>query len=529
MTAAEWMAGTDPWPMLEFLERRASDRKLQLFAAACCRRAWSLSTDPRHREAVEAAERSADGLLSEAEFAEVMQPVIRMWASPPPRTGGRWGPFGCMTGATRHLEGGGGYAAHFAACGLASLQGKRDSPPWSAAYRAEGIQQCILLRDIFGDPSRPFRFDPAWLAGEGAPAGALARRIDEAGRYDEIPMLADALGRAGCVDDAALDHCRSPGPHIRGCWVLDALLGRESAVRVGLTTQADWRSCADPEPLLHFLQGKGTERKWRLYAVACCRRIDYLFADERSRRAVEVAARYAEGNATATELGDARAAAQEVLSEARHANYQVEAEENFCMTPRYAAFSCRLHAAEAARSAVGRDVRVPDAEPGTYDHHCWHPSDRSAAAAAQKAVRARLDGEVQAEEVAEAADQVERRAHCDLLRDLFGDCFGPTGAEHGWVPIGRGHLDGWCALPSTVPVHSSSEWMTRDGGTIRDLARAIEERERFENLPALADALEAAGCDESAILDHLRGPGPHAPGCWALDSVMAAIRAEGSG
>lgn len=69
---AEWLACTDPWEMLEFLERRASDRKLRLFAVACCRRAWPLSSDPRHREAVEADERAADGSLSEAEFAKAL-------------------------------------------------------------------------------------------------------------------------------------------------------------------------------------------------------------------------------------------------------------------------------------------------------------------------------------------------------------------------------------------------------------------------------------------------------------------------
>ena len=50
-------------------------------------------------------------------------------------------------------------------------------------------------------------------------------------------------------------------------------MGRETAVRTGLVIQADWESCVDPEPLLHFLRDKGTNRKWRLFAVACCRRI----------------------------------------------------------------------------------------------------------------------------------------------------------------------------------------------------------------------------------------------------------------
>jgi hypothetical protein len=235
MTDQEWMACTDSFRMVQSLLGRASERKLRLFACACCRRVWHLMTDSRHRHAVEMAERFSDGLASEAEFGAAMQNVTALWANLPPHQEGGWEPTHYMTGATSHLETGGSapWAASYASRGLASLVGERDSPGWISAREAEAAAQCELLRDITGDPSRPFHFDPAWLSGDGRPAVELVRGIDAEGRYGDLPMLAEKLERAGCRDGAVLSHCRGPGPHVRGCWVVDALLGRESAVREG--------------------------------------------------------------------------------------------------------------------------------------------------------------------------------------------------------------------------------------------------------------------------------------------------------
>jgi hypothetical protein len=55
----------------------------------------------------------------------------------------------------------------------------------------------------------------------------LARGIYDDRAFDRLPILADALEDAGCHDTAILDHCRQPGPHVRGCWVVDLLLGKE--------------------------------------------------------------------------------------------------------------------------------------------------------------------------------------------------------------------------------------------------------------------------------------------------------------
>jgi hypothetical protein len=54
----------------------------------------------------------------------------------------------------------------------------------------------------------------------------LARAVDKSQEWDRMPVLADALEDAGCTDAELLAHLRSPGPHVRGCWAIDLLLGR---------------------------------------------------------------------------------------------------------------------------------------------------------------------------------------------------------------------------------------------------------------------------------------------------------------
>ena len=82
---------------------------------------------------------------------------------------------------------------------------------------------CSLIRDVFGNPFRPVTVDPRWLTSD---VLALARSLYDERAFDRMPILADALQDAGCTDEKVLAHCRGEGPHCRGCWVVDLLLGK---------------------------------------------------------------------------------------------------------------------------------------------------------------------------------------------------------------------------------------------------------------------------------------------------------------
>jgi hypothetical protein len=204
MTESEWLACGDPGPMCRLLEALGllPARKLRLAACACARLAWASLPDA-NRAAVEAAERYADA-PEDADVPAGAEPAE--WAAP---AEGDW---------ARPAE-----AVRWAAIGAAELAG--------AAGRAQALAACAgLLRDAVGNPFRPA---PLGLGWPGADALALAlaayeERLLPSGRLDpaRLSVLADALEEAGRADDALLDHLRGPGPHVRGCWAIDLILGR---------------------------------------------------------------------------------------------------------------------------------------------------------------------------------------------------------------------------------------------------------------------------------------------------------------
>jgi hypothetical protein len=105
------------------------------------------------------------------------------------------------------------------------------SPQWHAdwmdAERAESAAHARMVRCLFGDPFAPTpAFESGCLAHNGGIASKLAASINAEYAFDRLPILADALEDAGCTDAELLGHLRGPGPHVRGCWALDLITGR---------------------------------------------------------------------------------------------------------------------------------------------------------------------------------------------------------------------------------------------------------------------------------------------------------------
>ena len=223
MTEAEWIACTDPQPMLEFLRGRASERKLRLFAVACCRRIWHLLMDERSRKAVEVAEQFADGQVTDEGRAAAED---ESWTAVKHLNRDETVDAASVDAADT------AYGAAFAEADDAAsytvdaaLRGAEHAGV--AARIAEQNTQCNEVRDIFGPILfRSVILNPSWLSWHGGLLVSMARRMYDSRDFADLPVLADALEEAGCQDQDILGHCRSESEHVRGCWVIDLLLGK---------------------------------------------------------------------------------------------------------------------------------------------------------------------------------------------------------------------------------------------------------------------------------------------------------------
>jgi len=231
MTEAEWLACDDPEETLDFLRgQQASDRKLRLFAVACCRRLWHLvGGEESWKRAVEVAEQYADSLATGSQRSAARRAVAS-------RDNEALGGMLCAAVksvvksiASEAAMDSSSIAANAAASALMAARSRAVGDDlvhanYETAFESERTRQAVLLRDIFGNPFRPVTCHPEWRTDT---ALSLARGMYESRDFSAMPILADALQDAGCDGDDILSHCRSDGPHVRGCWAVDLVLGKE--------------------------------------------------------------------------------------------------------------------------------------------------------------------------------------------------------------------------------------------------------------------------------------------------------------
>jgi hypothetical protein len=240
-------------------------------------------------------------------------------------------------------------------------------------------------------------------------------------------------------------------------------------------TEEEWLACEEPEKLLDFLRGRASHRKLRLFACACCRRLWGLLDDERSRRAVEAGEDFADGLVSESVLKAAKDAAIAAAESAPRASGPADEPDR--------------HLAAGAASFTAQWFRRRGRD---YD---YDPVARHIVLGASLAVCVRTTPEG-VEPALYGSD--EYQAQVALLRDIF-------------------------AWP-TRQVTFKGAWRT---APVRELAQAAYDERVLppgelstHRLAVLSDALEEAGCDDEAILSHLRLPGPHVRGCWALDLLL---------
>jgi hypothetical protein len=213
MTEKQWLAWDDcrdPTLFTE-LERWPAARTPRLLACAACRLVWDKLTDQRSRTAIEEAERYCDGETTRKALTAAHRAAVTAYREARRGTPARnacW----AASKASRPTNPTGGMDET-----LTIISAGEDNP-WHDLLLG-------MIRDAYGP--RLFRsvpVDSAWLTSN---VVALARGIYTDRAFDRLPILADALEDAGCTDADILAHCRGGGEHVRGCWVVDLLTGRE--------------------------------------------------------------------------------------------------------------------------------------------------------------------------------------------------------------------------------------------------------------------------------------------------------------
>jgi len=213
MTEQEWLAGDSHHRLFTHLRGRTTDRKVRLWAVACCRRNPHWCYDDEARRLVMVAEEFADGVVDRrALSATGLTSGVSLAQMATTVPGGAF-----VSRVARAAD----QVGHEVA-----TQGGVDSSMPSYAERIATQRRAMadLVRDIFGNPFCPVAFSPEWRT---STAVLLAQQMYESRDFSAMPILADALQDAGCENADILDHCRDEkGTHVRGCWVVDLVLNK---------------------------------------------------------------------------------------------------------------------------------------------------------------------------------------------------------------------------------------------------------------------------------------------------------------
>jgi hypothetical protein len=196
MSEAEWLAGDNPLPLFQYAQDDITERKLRLFAIAALNTMRERNLESIARS--EVAEHFADGLMTISDLRSSWPQMQPSSPTTAPELAYEWAELIVMA------KDRGYYGGSFPVL----------DETWVTHF----------LRDIVGNPFQPFTFNPCWLT---SIVLAIARQMYESRDFSPMPILADALQDAGCDNEDILSHCRSDGPHVKGCWVVDLILGKK--------------------------------------------------------------------------------------------------------------------------------------------------------------------------------------------------------------------------------------------------------------------------------------------------------------
>lgn len=240
MTEQEWRESDDPVIVMCGLKGRISDRKYRLFEIACAAGLSSCWPDDKCRKFLDSQRIELDGEAhrSDGEIDEMADWIDELARS-------KWNHAAAVFTARHSVDSEISAAIKsYAAVGhLQTLCGSMEWWHWinemSQLERPETLEQAYesfsltyyksrlpLLRCIVGNPFRHVTIDPSWLTWNDRTVPKLARKIYDEERFDLMPILGDALEDAHCQRADILDHCRERTEHVRGCWVVDSILGK---------------------------------------------------------------------------------------------------------------------------------------------------------------------------------------------------------------------------------------------------------------------------------------------------------------